>query len=475
MSVLRLSRRTLIASALAAPFVTRLRAFAAEPKALVLPKLDEGRLVDGVREFDLTVALGKTEFLPGLLTDTVGINAPFLGPLVKLRAGEAVRLNVTSTLGQKIALHWHGLALPPAMDGGPHQAIGQNETWSPEFTVANRAGTYWFHAHAHGKTGLHVWGGMAGAIRVEDEEEAALPLPRTYGEDDFLLILQDRTFDDKGQMPYNLTVHDKMAGLQGDTMLVNGQIAPELRVTVPRIRLRILNGANGSIYRLHFADGRSFAQIASDGGLLAAPVQMTESWLAPGERGEYILDLSDGEATLLRAELFGAEAAVMGPVGIKDVLPIVPSGGQAPAPALPAILSNIAAPVETSADRPMVLSMSGEGMMGDLLINGAQYDHERIDFLAPAGATERWIFDNKTPMLHPMHIHGGQFRILTRNGAPPAPAEAGLKDVVLVHPDEKVEVAMTYPAQGDLSAPLMYHCHILEHEDAGMMGQFVVM
>ena len=479
MPKLSLTRRSallgLAGGLLAAPMITRKSAWATPSKNLVMPALDEGSLANGVREFSLDVKAGQTEFLPGVLTDTVGMNASFLGPVLRLPAGETARFNVANKLSEQIAVHWHGLHLPARMDGGPHQPIDPAAIWQPEFPVAQRAGTYWFHAHQHGKTGAHVWAGMAGVIRVEDAEEDALDLPRTYSEDDFVLVLQDRRFDEAGQIPYALTMHDKMAGLQGDRLLVNGQLGASLNVDAPLIRLRLLNGSNGSIYRVHFADGRSVAQIASDGGLLAAPVMLSELLLAPGERAEILLDISDGSPALLRAELFGAEAPFSGSNGIRDVLPIIPARAWAKPPSPTLRLSGLPAiPAQTGERRTFVLSMSGQGMMGDLLINGVGYDHQRIDFIVAAGSTETWLFENRTEMLHPMHVHAGQFHIVSRNGKPPEPQEAGLKDVVLTHPGEIVEVRMTFPDYSDRQAPYMYHCHILEHEDAGMMGQFTV-
>lgn len=118
--------------------------------------------------------------------------------------------------------------------------------------------------------------------------------------------------------------------------------------------------------------------------------------------------------------------------------------------------------------------MTGQGLMGDFTINGARYDHNRIDFTVPLGAVETWVFENRTQMLHPMHIHDVQFRVISRNGVPPAEQEAGLKDVVLTHPGEKVELRMAFTDFADPEIPYMFHCHILEHEDAGMMGQFTV-
>lgn len=476
---MRLTRRQsllTLSATLAAPFLLRGRtAYAAEGRALALPPLDEGRVEAGLRIFDLAVVPGRAEFLAGQETATIGINAPFLGPVLRARAGDRLRLNVANGLAESAALHWHGLHLPAAMDGGPHQPIAPGAVWSPEFPLLQKAGTFWFHAHQHGMTGAHVWAGMAGVLRIEDEEEAALPLPRTYGADDFTLIVQDRRFDAKGQMPYAPDMHDRMAGMAGDVMLVNGQIGAHLAPDAPLVRLRIVNGSNGSIYRLHFAGGEGFHQIASDGGLLGAPVALTEATMAPGERAEFLVDLSAGAPLMLRAEVFGAESPFAGSSGTRDVIELRPTGGQRPAPALPARLADLPPPpAQTGETRTFTLAMTGMGMMGDFVINGARYDHGRIDFAVPLGATETWVFENRTEMLHPMHIHDVQFRILNRNGAPPDAREAGLKDVVLTRPGERVELRLSFADYGDPQTPYMMHCHILEHEDAGMMQQFTV-
>lgn len=472
----RLTRRSTLAGLLAAPALLRARPlWATEGRALALPGLDEGTIRDGVRRFALNMAAAETEFVPGRATRTWGINTPFLGPVLRVKAGEKVRLDVTNRLDETAALHWHGLHLPARMDGGPHQPIAPGATWSPEFPMMQKAGTFWFHAHQHGRTAAHVWAGLAGAIRVEDDEEAALPLPRTYGEDDFILILQDRRFGPDGQMPYAPDMHDRMSGKIGDVMLVNGQIGTHLATDAPRVRLRILNGANGSIYRLHFADGRPFHQIASDGGLLGAPVLLTEALVAPGERAELLVDLHEGEALMLRTEVLGAESPFAGSLGLRDVIELRPARAQAPAPILTHRLAEMAAvPEADGATRTFALTMLGGGMMGDPVINGVRFDHGRIDFSVPLGATETWVFENRTEMFHPMHIHDTQFRIVSRNGAPPDAREAGLKDVVLTRPGERVEVRATFADYADPVVPYMMHCHILEHEDLGMMQQFTV-
>ena len=472
-----LSRRAVLTglTALAAPVLIRPHAAMAETgRPFVQPPLSEGRMENGRRVFDLTVAPGLHAFRPDMATDTIGINATFLGPILTARASDRLRMNVANQIGEPMTLHWHGLHLPAAADGGPHQEIAPGAVWSPEFDLLQKAGTFWFHGHQHEKTGAHVWAGMAGVLRVTDDEEAALTLPRTHGEDDFTLVLQDRRFDANGQMPYALNMHDRMAGMQGDVMLVNGRAGPVLEVEAPLIRLRILNGANGSFYGLHFSDNRTFHQIASDGGLLAAPVPMQGAILSPGERGEFLVDVSDGADTILRAETFGAEVAMMGTTGTRDVMAIRPRAAR-PAPDLPARLADLPPPpAATGRERRFDLAMTGMGMMGDFTINGRRFDHSRIDFAVPLGATETWTWTNTTPMLHPMHIHDVQFRILSRNGQPPAAHEAGLKDTVLIRPQETVDLRLSFADYADPALPYMYHCHILEHEDAGMMGQFTV-
>ncbi len=463
--------------ALAAPALLRPRPAGAAltGRPFVQPALDQGRIEAGRRVFGLAVATGSHDFLDGVETATIGVNAGFLGPILSARAGDALRMNVANGLAEPMTLHWHGLHLPAAADGGPHQEIAPGATWSPEFDLRQKAGTFWFHGHQHRKTAEHVWAGMAWVIRVSDDEEAALSLPRTHGEDDFTLVLQDRRFDASGQMPYDANMHDRMAGMQGDVMPVNGRPSPVLDTDALRVRLTILNGANGSFYRLHFADNRAFHQIASDGGLLAAPVPLREALLSPAERGEYLIDLADGAVATLRAEAFGAEAPVMGSAGIREVMTFRPKTAHPAPPPLPERLAELAPPpAPTGETRTFTLSMSGMGMMGDFLINGRQYDHGRIDFSVPKDAAETWVWENTTPMIHPIHIHDVQFRILDRGGRPPAPHEAGLKDTVLIGSGEKVTLRLLFDDYADAVLPYMYHCHILEHEDAGMMGQFTV-
>lgn len=455
---------------------------------LALPRLDPGVVRDGVRVFDLRLQNGQTEFLDGLRTDTRGINGSYLGPVLRMTAGEAVRFDVTNGMEMTTTLHWHGFNLPAAADGGPHQQIGPGDTWSPGFTVREKAATMWFHAHHLHETAAQVWSGLAGMIVIDDAEATALDLPSEFGVDDVPLVLQDRRFHRDGSMPYELSMHDQMAGMTGNVPIINGTVLPHFAVTTEKLRLRLLNGANGSIYHLAFADGREFVQIASDGGLLAAPVPMDRLRLAPGERAEIVVDFAPGDIVALRSIAASGRGGGRGMMMMMEQSPrfelVEFRAGKdlRPSAAIPERLA--ALPDITAADavrtRKFLLEMPGIGpmrMMGrgrGFTINGNEMDMGRIDEVVTMGETEIWEVANAGPMIHPFHIHNTQFRILDRDGQAPDPAERGRKDTVVVNPGEVVRLLVRFDHYSDPERPYMYHCHILEHEDAGMMGQFTV-
>ena len=242
--------------------------FGAATNPLPVPVLETGEVRDGVRNFDLGLQKGTSQFFPGMETPTLGINGPYLGPTLKMRAGETVRMNVTNRIGEPSTLHWHGFHLPAHADGGPHQAIADGATWSPQFTVKQRASMFWYHSHMVPRTGPQVYQGLAGLIYVDDEEVARLDLPADYGVDDIPLVLQDRAFDRDGLFLYNLSMPNRMMGMRGNVLLVNGATEPYFEARSRRLRIRLLNGSNARFYTIGFEDGRVFHQIGSDGGLL---------------------------------------------------------------------------------------------------------------------------------------------------------------------------------------------------------------
>ncbi len=449
--------------------------------SLRIPKLYSGKQVGGVRIFDLNLRHGVSRFLDGVDTETIGINQPYLGPTLEMHAGETVRMNVSSDLSETATVHWHGFHLPAAADGGPHQPIAPGSTWSPSFEVKQRASMFWYHSHAHRRSGPQVYQGLAGAIYVRDDESERLDLPNDYGVDDIPLIIQDRAFNRDGSFAYSTSMPDIMTGMTGDALLVNGTIDPVFEGRNDLLRLRLLNGSNARFYRLGFGDGRSFDQIASDGGLLEQPYRTDKLLLAPGERAQIVINLSDGSPTVLLADSVES-TGMMGTRSDRQrftVLNIVPAAQRRPAITMPSRLITLPRidPAVAVKTRRFVLNMGmGMRMMsgGGFTINGQSMDMQRIDETVKVGTTEIWQVENASMMAHPFHIHDVQFRIIDRDGQMPDTGERGLKDTVVVAPGEVVRLLLHFADYSDSQLPYMYHCHILEHEDAGMMGQFLV-
>ena len=455
---------------------------------LGIPALDEGRMVGGERIFDLALQYGTSHFINNMATPTVGINGSYLGPVLRVKRGEDLHLKVTNRLSEPSTLHWHGLNLPAVMDGGPHQVIPPGRTWAPRFNIHQPASTQWYHAHMYHRTGIQVYHGLAGLLYIDDDELRDLQLPSEYGVDDIPLVIQDRAFNQDGSLRYMSSMHDRMMGMMGPVLLVNGTVFANFKLQKPLTRLRILNGSNARIYNLEFEDRREFLQIATDGGLLAQPVPMRQLVLAPGERGEILVEFSPGEDVMLRHSPLPSRPRRHG-AGMMGMMQNMMAMNDAPFPIMrfdagQAMVATrkIPAQLVTPRDWPegeavrsrrINLEM-GMGMGGGFRINGKSMDLGRIDFRVPLGETEIWEIDNDSPMAHPFHIHDTQFRILDRDEKPPGAGEQGLKDTVLVYSGEKVRIITRFEHYADPRAPYMFHCHILEHEDAGMMGQFVV-
>lgn len=278
---------------------TKAQSSDAFPNPLKIPALSQGTVIDGVRHFDLSIQEGSSLFLPGLSTPTWGINGDYLGPTLQMQMGERVRLNVGNKLSENSNLHWHGFLVPARSDGGAALVVQPGETWRPEFEVVQRASTNWYHSHLMEHTGEQVYKGLAGMMIIEDGESEKLGIPGEYGVDDIPVIVQDRNFNQDGSFRYVTEYADMVKGIQGDTILVNGTASPHFIVRTQKLRLRILNAANARTFMFGFDDEREFLQIASDGGLLEAPLPRTRMILAPAERAEIIVDLANGAPVTL--------------------------------------------------------------------------------------------------------------------------------------------------------------------------------
>jgi FtsP/CotA-like multicopper oxidase with cupredoxin domain len=440
-------------------------------RPLAIPPLAPSRLDgEGRRTFDLTAQAGHREFRPRRRTDTWGFNGDYLGPTLRARRGEQVAVNVHNRLDETTTVHWHGMHLAARADGGPHQPIAPGRTWSPSWLVDQPATTLWYHPHPHGATERHVYRGLAGMFIVDDDAGSALRLPRTYGVDDIPLIVQDKRFRRDGR--FDESDHG-VIGLLGDTLLVNGTLSPYHDVNTERVRLRLLNGSTGRIYSFGLADERPFAIVGTDGGLLAAPVRADRVQLSPGERAEVVVGVRPGERVVLRSfppdlgtnpgisELAGGEDRF-------DVLELRAASALRASPELPLRLVDLAPLRADGVARIRLFRMAGRR------INGKRMDMDRIDELVTRDTTEIWQVTNQHEQPHNFHVHGVQFQILTIDDAAPPPWLAGWKDTVYLPPQVPIRLIMRFSGYADPAMPYMYHCHLLLHEDSGMMGQFVV-
>jgi FtsP/CotA-like multicopper oxidase with cupredoxin domain len=436
-------------------------------RPLAIPPLAESDVdADGRRVFDLTMQRGETDLGRDEPTETWGVNGSYLGPTLRASRGEEVVVNVDNELGEESTLHWHGMHLPAEMDGGPHQMVGDGETWSPTWEIDQPAATLWYHPHPHDETAEHVYRGVAGMF-ILDDPDADVDLPSTYGVDDVPVIVQDKEFDGS-QLDTSHGLFES-TGLLGDTVLVNGTPGPYLDVTTERVRLRVLNASNARIYNFYFPDKREYAVVGSDGGLLPKPVPMTHLELSPGERAEIVVTMEPGETVALRsAPLESSNNRFAGADDRLDILELRAAETLKPSPEVPAELAPAPDldPGEVSEIRDFRLSGTN--------INGDDMDMDRIDQTVELGATERWRVSNAGGQPHNFHIHDVQFMVETLDGEAPPPELAGWKDTIFMPEGREVELLLRFTDYADPDTPYMYHCHLLLHEDSGMMGQFVV-
>ncbi|MGH3648582.1 MAG: multicopper oxidase family protein [Micromonosporaceae bacterium] len=437
---------------------------------VAVPPLAPSR-VDGKgrRVFDLKAAEGEHTFGKDTMK-TWGFNGGYLGPTLRAKRGEQVLVNVKNGLTEDTTVHWHGMHLPPEMDGGPHQPVAPGETWSPTWKVDQPASTLWYHPHPHGKTMQHVYRGLAGMFIIDDPQTSNAALPHRYGVDDIPLIVQDKQITD-GKL--DEATRSMGVGILGGTIAVNGTVGPYLDVKTERVRLRLLNGNTARIYNFGLADGRKFTVVGSDGGLLPRAYETDRLVLSPGERAEIVVTMKPGQKSVLRSYPGAAELDVIHSrfTGIDDTLDILELRAAktlADSPAVPKRLVGVPRLDPKDAAQKRELVFGGE------TINGKSMDMTRVDYTVEKGSIEVWKVTSEDRRPHNLHVHDVQFQILTVDGKPPSPELAGWKDTIFVPPGATFEIIMRFDDFADADSPYMFHCHILLHEDEGMMGQFVV-
>ena len=460
---------------------------------------------------------------PFLLYQTEQAGKSYQNPILRLETGANFSASMDNALLEPTIIHWHGLHTPAAMDGHPINTTAPGGSYKYDFKISNRGGTYWYHTHAHGLTAKQAYNGLASFFLVDDDDQRKLAktLDLRLGETDLPLVIQDKQFDAQGRLVYKPNAHESMMGWLGDIVLTN--LTPNAAHTVsPRTyRLRLLNGSNARIYRLAFVNGVTpleFTVIGTDGGLIDKPETVKESFFAPGERLDVLIDAGQvppGQDIFLKSLAFdpmenegstqgmgmgmgnmssksgmGEMMASMGtsrlPLGMEfNILKLSVAKGDRVLSKLPAALSEVK-PIRTVSATQRKIELSMEHMR--FLINGRSFKMKEIAFDVKRGSVEIWSINNPAMgMPHPMHIHGFSFQVIERVSSPQQVSAIGIfgkgrvvsdlgwKDTVLVWPGETVRIAVDFTHNFPDDQTYLLHCHNLEHEDAGMMVNFRVL
>jgi FtsP/CotA-like multicopper oxidase with cupredoxin domain len=467
----------------------------------------------------------QASLVKGEASNLITLTDNYLGPIIRVRQGQRLKVNFTNRLPEDTTVHFHGPCIPSNMGGHPHgtDVVHPGGTFNYEFDILDRASPFWFHPHPDLRTGFQVYYGLAGLCLVSDDLEAQAGL--ATGEYDLPLVIQDRTFDANNQFVYlsgSMGMMGMMQGFLGDRILVNGKPDFVQSVAPGTYRLRLYNGSNARNYRLAWQDGTPLKVLGTDGGLLPQPVQRNYVMLAPAERVDLWVDftakpegtemvmqslpfqtgmggmMGGGMGGMMGGGMGGGMGGMMGG-GMGNRMSgntMLPQGAAFPvfkiriqgAKKTPLVLpKTLAGPPPyqlrdaVNINSPRTIALGMQHMIWTL--NGRVFDIDAIadDEYLPFEKLEVWDFVNRTMIAHPMHIHNVQFNIVERQSSMSGSSDyqtikagfvdEGWKDTVLVMPGERVRLLVKFLTYDGM---YMYHCHILEHESMGMMRNLMV-
>jgi FtsP/CotA-like multicopper oxidase with cupredoxin domain len=409
---------------------------------------------------DLEVHEFDWEFVAGRATRAWGYNGQVPGPIIEARVGDVLEVHLVNSLSEPTTMHWHGLRLPAAMDGTDmaQYPIPPGGSFTYRFLLPD-AGVFWYHPHTNETEQLER--GLHGALIVRGPDEPQLDAER-------VLVLDDVSLDSTGQIAPLGGFVERHDGRQGDTMLVNGRQQSELTMAAGQTeRWRIVNAASARYVRLSIG-GRPFTLLGTDGGLLTAPVTMSEVLLTPGDRVDVAVGpFAEGETVRVESLPYNRRTFKRSRT---ELFATVRVGEVRPSRAvIPATLSHIEPLVTKHVEptREVHLGIRPSLRTGIKFVVNKETHHR--DKPVRVGELQVWDVINDTLMDHPFHLHGFFFQVLEVNGE--APAFLSWEDTVNVPPRSRVRIAWM---PDDRPGEWMYHCHILEHHESGMMGHFVV-
>ena len=429
------------------------------------PVLRNTSRAPGTVEVTLTASPARLSLVPGTSADAYAYNGSVPGPTLEAYEGDRVIVHFRNELPEPTTIHWHGLHIPAVMDGSPLHPVAPGASYDYVFTIKpGTAGTYWYHPHPDVRSGYQIAKGLFGAVVVRARDDPLRGVPER------LLILSDNRFRADGSVDFSKPRSlqgqiDEVNGREGDVLLVNGQLAPVVSIRSGTMeRWRVINVAAARVYRLALP-GHTLLHVGNDGGLFERPVEVREIDVANSERVELLVrgTGAPGDRAVLQTLPYDRYVPQTRPRDwnvARDLLTVAyTTEPPAVPPAVPPTLRHVA-PLDSAAATTRHVIVFSQG-----LINGKVMDMHRVDVRGPLDATEIWEIENVVGMDHPFHLHGFQFQVLERAGKPePFPS---WKDVVNVRKHESVRIIVRYD---DYPGMWMFHCHILDHEDRGMMG-----
>ncbi len=438
---------------------------------------------NGLLELDLEASECSVD-LGGKQANLLTYNGQIPAPRLEAKPGDKVRIHFSNNLQQPTNIHYHGLHIP--ITGNADNIFlkiepGKKLTYDFQIPANHPSGTFWYHPHLHGLVAEQLFGGLAGLFIVRGELDE---IPELKAAQEEFLVLQDFSIDGAGRRSSSAHM-SLMMGREGDLVTVNGQVNPQIDLSANGLlHLRILNASPSRFYRLALED-HSLYQIATDGNSLSEPVEVTELLLTPGQRADILLsgDKQSGQYRLINLPydrgsmgmmggMMEAREGMMGRINRDEpiALATVNYKSAVESLALPTKLASISVLPEPQKVRYFELNHGMNPAVGmAFLINGEYYQSDRLDTQVKLNTIEDWELANTGVMDHPFHIHGNAFQVVSRNGKPES--LLAWRDTVLVKRGETVRIRIPFC---DFAGKTVYHCHVLDHEDLGMMGNLII-
>lgn len=448
----------------------RLLSESALPQNLPLPDLKLLNNTSGQSGYfkaSLTAKPVNVQLTPEINTEFWAYNDQIPGPAIEVFEGDTVEITLKNALPQPTTIHWHGLPVPPDQDGNPQDEIAPGETRTYKFTLPeNCAGTYWYHPHGHNTVAEQAYRGLAGVFIVKPKQDLLAHIPVQNW------LMSDLKLNTSGQIADN-NMMDWMNGREGQYVLINGASKPHITLD-KATRARLWNACSGRYLDLTLSDADIYL-IGTDGGLIEQPHQIESLLLSPGERAEILIVPRKTGQQSLKARAYDRGKMGNPPKETTRDLAFI-SMKQDSLPTLPKqlhTLANIGKAASVKTLEYTEIMENGKGLSGiQFLINGKKHDLNRVDLTSKVGEVEEWEIFNNSHMDHNFHIHGSQFTIVSHqlDGKTRKPEYICHKDTVNLKPYERVRIKIVQQHKG----LRMYHCHILEHETLGMMGQLEV-